>query len=89
MEVSDKDRLFAEIINGILSNYCKELGFDKYLDYEFLTFYATRGNSEKAVGAISGTVDKEFINGVYTLLSRIQGRNEDSSQDFTKGLVDE
>ena len=87
MEISNTDRIFAEIINGILNKYCKEQGFDEYSDYEFIVFYATKNNNEKAVGAISGTIDNEFLDGVFNVLSQVQG--EDKNKGTTKGLVDQ
>jgi hypothetical protein len=64
MEASDTDRVYAELINRAIEKYCKEMGFETYLDYEFLVFYATKNDDRKAVGAISGSLNADFINGV-------------------------
>lgn len=88
MEGSNLDKIYADIIDGILAHYCKEKGFENYSDYEFILFFATKNGDAKKVGALSGTLDEEFVNGVYTILDQISGSQDDSSQDNSKGIVD-
>jgi len=88
MKASDMDRVYAELINRALEKYCKEMGFEAYLDYEFLVFYATKDDDQKAVGAISGSLNADFIDGVASLLSQIKNSMEDGNQGNDQGLVD-
>lgn len=89
MRKSDIDTVYAEIINGVLARYCREHGFNEYADYEFLTFYAVKREDEKVVGAISGNLDSEFINGVYTLLKQLPPGTASEKRYKGRGLVDE
>ena len=87
MEGDQLDKIYADIINGILNRYCKDRGFDSYADYEFLIFYGTGEGDSKKVGALTGNLDTEFMNGVYTILDRFTGR-ENSAPEEGSGLVD-
>jgi hypothetical protein len=87
MKGSNLDKLYAEIINQTLLKYCSEMGFD-YEDYEFLVFYGTGKDETRAVGAISGNLDQDFVNGINTVMEQIRnGMNEDD-QNPPQGLVD-
>ncbi len=88
MEVSDTDRVYAELINRALEKYCKEMGFEEYLDYEFLVFYATRRDDKRAVGAISGSLNADFIGGIDSLFSQIKHSTKQDNQENDQGLVD-
>lgn len=82
MTEKDINKVYAEIINGILLKYCDELKFNGYSDFEFLVFYATKDDGEKAVGAISGNIDNEFVEGAHQILTSIHNScvdNEKSS----------
>jgi hypothetical protein len=87
MEASDTDRVYAELINRAIEKYCKEMGFETYLDYEFLVFYATKNDDRKAVGAISGSLNADFINGVASLFSQIKNGMGEDNQENDQGLV--
>lgn len=88
MEGSQLDKIYADIIDGILAHYCKEKEFESYSDYEFIVFYATKNEDTKKVGALCGTLDQEFVNGIYTILDQISGGQDETSQDTEKGFVD-
>jgi len=89
MKKNDIDTVYAEIINGVLARYCREHDFDEYADYEFLAFYAVKRDDEKIVGAISGNLDSDFINGVYNLLKQISPGIAKEKKYRGRGLVDE
>ena len=89
MEANDTDRIFAEIFNGIVNKYCREMGFEEYADYEFMVFYVTKNNNERSVGAISGNIDNEFIDGIYSVLSQLKGEQSRDDQGSSQGLVDQ
>jgi len=89
MRKSDIDTVYAEIINGLLARYCREHGFENYIDYQFLTFYAVKKDDEKIVGAISGNLDSEFMDGVYNLLKQIKPGGGPEKTTRGRGLVDE
>jgi hypothetical protein len=88
MEASNTDKVYAELFNRALEKYCKEMGFESYLDYEFLVFYATRADDQKAVGAISGSLKADFLEGVSSLFSQIKNGMNNDNQGNDKGLVD-
>lgn len=87
MEASDTDRVYAELINRALEKYCKEMGFETYLDYEFLVFYATKNDDRKTVGALSGSLNADFIHGVASLFSQIKNGMGEDNQENDQGLV--
>ena len=89
MEGDQLDKIYADIINGILNRYCRDKGFDSYADYEFLIFYGTKDGDSKKVGALSGNMDTEFLNGVYTILDQVSGGKKVSPEEGSAGgLVD-
>lgn len=89
MEANDTDKIFAEIFNGILNKYCREMGFEEYADYEFMVFYVTKNNNERSVGAISGNIDNAFIDGISSVLSQLKGDESRDDHGRSEGLVDQ
>jgi hypothetical protein len=89
MEGNQLDTLYADIINGLLASYCKAKGFENYADYEFLLFYGTKEENTKKVGALSGTLAEDFMDGVYTVLQRISGAPEEPPHRDSGGIVDQ
>jgi len=88
MREEDIDRVYAELLNGVLARYCSEHGFGEYQDYEFCAFYAIRQDGEKKIGAISGDLDEEFINNALDLLKRIKPSKPSRNKEGGMGLVD-